>query len=218
MNYLSHAQAFLDRPTFALGTQLPDFLNMVNRRARARSKVAQTFVRAEDTFLAEVAAGVVQHHRDDHAFHNSLEFLGLQERLAERLRLQHPDPRGMRSWFTAHIAIEMLLDAAITRQYPERLERLYEIFRSVDGCQYRAAAETLTGRELPNFAEMHQRFLSERFLSDYGTDAGLFYRVNRILQRVGLEPFLDTQIAWVALARDWVEARRDNLLVVAPAL
>lgn len=214
MNYLSHAQHFLDRPAFALGTQLPDFLNMVNRRARARSKVAQTFVRAEDTFLADVAAGVVQHHHDDHVFHNSLEFLGLQERLAQHLRVQHPDPRGMRSWFTAHIAIELLLDAAITRRHPDRLERLYEIFQGVDECQFRAAAETLTGRELPNFTDMHQLFLSERFLSDYGTDEGLFYRVNRILQRVGLEPFQTAQIAWVAVARDWVEDRQERLLVV----
>ncbi|MBL8888968.1 MAG: hypothetical protein JNL67_03250 [Planctomycetaceae bacterium] len=212
MNYLAHAHRFLERPWFALGTLVPDFMNMVDRRARARRRQAAGLVSSADKFVGEIAAGVVQHHDDDHRFHNSSMFIKLQDQLSQHLRTTYPDPRGLRSWFVAHISIEMLLDRSIMEQQPALLDRLYQIFAEVDRHEFRHAVESITGRELPKFEPMHSFFLNERFLYDYKTDAGLFYRINRILVRVGLEPFHPEQIAWLPVAARLVTAAREQLL------
>ncbi|MDP1562856.1 MAG: hypothetical protein Q8M16_15875 [Pirellulaceae bacterium] len=212
MNYLSHAHRYLDRPAFALGTLVPDFMNMVDRRARVRRRQAEQFLDFPDDFVAELAAGIVRHHHDDHRFHNAPVFLGLQERLSQHLRTNCPDPRGLRSWFTAHIAIEMLLDWVIMDEQPKSLDRLYGLFTNVECQQFRQAVESIAGCELPRFDPMHQFFITERFLDDYQTDPGLFYRINRILSRVGLDPFEAEQIAWVPIARQWVAAEAEMLL------
>ncbi len=212
VNYLAHAYRYFSDSDFVLGTQVPDFLNMVDRKARARSKQAMLHLKSPDSFLSRVAAGVVQHHRDDQAFHGSSEFLMLQERLSAHLRSHSPDPRGMRSWFTAHIAIEMLMDGALHEQSPGILDELYSIYRRCDVQQFRQTVETLTGRSLPTLDKQYAFFLSEKFLYDYSTDAGLLYRINRILQRVGLEPFLPDQGQWVKVARSWVSNHLSTLM------
>ncbi|MBL8852480.1 MAG: hypothetical protein JNK57_00785 [Planctomycetaceae bacterium] len=212
MNYLAHAYRFLERPTFALGTMIPDFMNMVDRRARVRRRHAERLIDMPDLFVADLAAGIVQHHCDDYSFHNSPSFLELQEQLSRHLRTTVPDPRGLRSWFTAHIGIEMLLDWTIMDQYPDSLTRLYQVFEETDCRQLCRAVEWMAGCELPKFEPMHAFFLTERFLYDYRTDVGLFYRINRILVRVGLEPFQPDQITWVPIARQWVASAHDSLL------
>lgn len=212
MNYLAHAHRFLDRPAFALGTLVPDFMNMVDRRARARRRQAAKLVACADAFVGEIAAGVVQHHDDDDRFHNAPMFMQLQEQLSQQLRTTCPDPRGLRSWFVAHIGIEMLLDRSIMEEQPVLLDRLYQVFAEVDRYEFRQAVESITGRELPKFEPMYSFFLNERFLYDYKTDAGLFYRINRILARVGLDPFQPEQIAWVPKAHRLVAAAREQLL------
>jgi hypothetical protein len=212
MNYLAHAHRYLEQPVFALGTLVPDFLNMVDRRARVRRRQAERFVDSTDRFISTLAAGVVQHHNDDHSFHNAPVFLELQERIGGHLRTTFPDPRGLRSWFTAHIVIEMLIDWAIMVRQPHSIDRLYQIFAEIDRSEFRQAVEKLTGCDLPKFESMHTFFLTERFLYDYRTDEGLFYRLNRILGRVGLEPFQPEQITWIPVARNWVAEAHQALL------
>lgn len=212
LNYLAHAYRFLENPIFALGTQVPDFLNMVDRKARARKRNALQWIDADDPFVADLTSGIVQHHKDDDLFHNSIAFLKLQEQLSQHLRRFHPDPRGMRSWFTAHISIEMLLDWSLNEEDPERLGRLYQIFSGVNAEQLRGVVETVTKRDLPNFLRMHRFFIEERFLYDYSTDEGLLYRINRILDRIGLEPFQVGETRWAGIARQWVWDARQDLL------
>ena len=69
MNYFAHALPFLTDdcdPRFIAGLAVPDWLNVVNRKVKARSKLALGFLTAT-TSPAEksVARGVIQHHRDD---------------------------------------------------------------------------------------------------------------------------------------------------------
>ena len=40
MNYFAHGYAFLDDPYFLAGTAVPDWLSVIDRRMRARSKLA----------------------------------------------------------------------------------------------------------------------------------------------------------------------------------
>ncbi len=212
MNYLSHAFRFLDRPAFALGTQIPDFMNMVDRKARARRKLAVMHLDNDDPFFSELSAGIVQHHDDDHAFHSSLVFNRLNHELGAYLKAERPDERGMRSWFVGHIAVEMILDWSIWHRNPEMMDRLYKIFADVDVAKLTHCVQTITGKPLPTFEKMHGVFMRERFLYDYQEDAGLFYRINRIVERVGLAPFADADVYLMAQARELVDSQWQQLL------
>lgn len=229
MNYLSHAFRFLDQPVFCLGTQVPDFLNMVDRKARARRKLALAVFEAHqfdanqdanqeaqqdsrDSFIARLAAGIVQHHDDDQAFHASLAFTQINHQLGSYLKQHRPDPRGMRSWFVGHIATEMILDWSLSRRNPGMMDQLYKIFSDVSLPQFQDAVQIITGKPLPSFAKMHATFLREKFLYDYATDSGLLYRINRILERVGLEPFDDQDEFLMAEARQMVDSQYQSLL------
>ena len=212
MNYLSHAFRFLDQPEFAMGTQVPDFLNMVDRKVRARRKLARQYVQHDDPFLAKLAAGVVQHHDDDHDFHGSLVFTRLNHQLADFLRQQRPDERGMRSWFVGHIAVEMLLDWSLSSRFPELRDDLYDIYRETDPAKLRLAIEQITGKSAPRVEKMHAVFLRERFLYDYDTDDGILYRINRIVERVGLEPHDAADTFLMAEARRLVDNHWQALL------
>ena len=55
MNYFAHGRPFVDDPYFLAGTAVPDWLNVVDRRVRVRSKQARLFVDSADA--ARGAAG-----------------------------------------------------------------------------------------------------------------------------------------------------------------
>ncbi|MCH8922518.1 MAG: hypothetical protein IIA67_05150 [Planctomycetes bacterium] len=56
MNFFAHGRLFLDEPYFLAGTAVPDWLNVVNRRVRARRKASLAL--SEDSDPAVVAVVV----------------------------------------------------------------------------------------------------------------------------------------------------------------
>ena len=77
MNYFAHGLQFVQEPYVLAGTAVPDWLNVVDRRARVRSKAAMPFVDDPDDRTAAVARGVVRHHEDDAWFHRTRAFAEL---------------------------------------------------------------------------------------------------------------------------------------------
>ena len=61
MNYLAHGWRFVDQPYFLAGTAAPDWMSVIDRRNRLRSKAAERFVEDSDPQLAALARGVVHH-------------------------------------------------------------------------------------------------------------------------------------------------------------
>ena len=59
MNYFAHGRTFIDDPYFLAGTAVPDWLCVVDRRVRARSKPASDLIRDSDLRVAAVARAVV---------------------------------------------------------------------------------------------------------------------------------------------------------------
>ena len=118
MNYFAHARRFLDDPYMVAGTAVPDWLNVVDRRVRTRSKSAAPLVHDADPYLAAVARGVVQHHHDDAWFHQTAIFtrLNLHFTVEIRDRLEHE--AGLRPSFLGHILVELLLDAELIHDEP----------------------------------------------------------------------------------------------------
>jgi len=122
MNYFAHGRMFLDDPCFLAGTAIPDWMNVVDRKARLRAKLAAPFVDHPDPQLAAVAAGVMQHHHDDDWFHRTRIFAELNAQLTTEIRQAFPSDTSMRVRFLAHILVELLLDAALIEENPGQLD------------------------------------------------------------------------------------------------
>lgn len=212
MNYFSHGRAFVDDPYFLAGTAVPDWLNVVARRVKARSKHAQEFVEDADPRMAALARGVVQHHADDGWFHETAVFAELSWHLTARVRDALPPDDGLRPSFLGHILVELLLDAALIAEEPERLEAYYESLSAVDPEFVEQAVGRMATGVPERLAEFLPLFIQERFLWDYRDDGKLWVRLNQVMRRVKLPPLPETFRELLPEARRLVEHRKTELL------
>jgi hypothetical protein len=212
MNYFAHGRQFISDPYFLAGTALPDWLNVVDRRLRVRSKQAAMFVDVDDHDVARLAAGVVQHHADDAWFHNTSAFAELSLDFARRVRQTLPADDGFRPHFLGHILVEVLLDAVLIAADPDGLEAYYAALDSLKGERVAAAVNTIAPRPAVNLATFVGLFSRERFLFDYQDNVKLLFRLNQVMRRVGL-PLLPADFTGLLdELRDDVQRRQSDLL------
>ncbi len=212
MNYFAHGRHFVDDPYFLAGTAVPDWLNVVDRRVRVRSRQALLHVDSDDPQLSRVAAGIVQHCQDDAWFHQTPAFAELSLELCRLLRQELPADDGFRPHFLGHILVEILLDAVLIEAAPERLEAYYAAMSAVDGQRVQQAVNAISPRPVANLDAFIPLFSRERFLSDYADDAKLLFRLNQVMRRVGLPLLPPSLVALLSVARTKVAQRQADLL------
>lgn len=212
MNYFAHGRAFVDDPYFLAGTAVPDWLNVVARRVKARSKLAAEFVEDSDPRLAALARGVVQHHADDGWFHETTAFAELSWQLTVRVRDALPPDDGLRPSFLGHILVELLLDSILIDDEPERLEGYYAALSAVDPAFIQQAVGRMATGVPERLAEFVPLFIRERFLWDYADDGKLWFRLNQVMRRVNLPPLPEAFCELLPEARRLVERRKTELL------
>jgi hypothetical protein len=198
MNYFAHARRFLRHvgvhrerfgeafPYFLAGTALPDWLSVIDRRARIRRKRLPPFCETENPVTRAVAVGARQHLIDDAAFHRSEAFLLTLGEAAEQLRRNHPGQKH-RSFF-AHLMVEVLLDDTLIARERDLLEDYYRELERIDPERLAAEVAPMTGREVPELGRFVDLFRRGRILEDYADDAMLFFRMSQVMQRVGIGP------------------------------
>lgn len=244
MNYFAHALPFLDRPHFLAGTGVPDWLSVVDRRVRLRTRHAEAFCDHADPDVADVAAGVLQHLRDDARFHASRAFAEtsltltawVRDALSEKVdRHRLPErPFGcdvrteqvplsaagadtsMRPAFLGHLLTELLLDAALVADDPGRLTEYYRVLGRVAPDRVEAAVNRMAPCPTQRLGLFIGLFLRERILWDYLEDDKLLVRLNQVMRRVGLAALPDDFTALLPAARELVNERRDALLEGIP--
>jgi hypothetical protein len=212
MNYFTHGRQFLDRPYFVAGTALPDWLNVVNRRVRLRRKKVEPFLRSIDPIQQEIAAGVIQHHTDDDWFHRTRAFAELSLQFAVSIRDQLPKDDGLRPSFLGHILVELLLDDCLAQRDPKQLSTYYACLEHIEPPHVVDFVRRVTGRDAEGLAVFIPRFLRVRFLYDYAEDAKLLYRLNQVIQRVGLAKIPDAMAGLFPRLRGAVQQRATELL------
>jgi hypothetical protein len=212
MNYFTHGRAFVDSPYFLAGTAVPDWLNVVARRVKARSKRAQEFVDDADPRLAALAQGVMQHHADDGWFHETTAFAELSWQLTARVRDALPPDDGLRPSFLGHILVELLLDAALIAEEPGRLEAYYAALAAVDPAFVQHAVGRMATGVPERLAEFLPLFIREGFLWDYRDDGKLWVRLNQVMRRVNLPPLPEALCELLPEARRLIEERKSELL------
>lgn len=211
MNLFAHALPFLEDAWFAAGTCLPDWMSAVNRKIRLRSRKMALRTDDRDPVVAKVARGIVQHHQDDHWFHDTAAFVGLNLDFSLELRQQLPDADSLRSHFVGHILIEILLDDYLAAEFPGQLECFYERLGEIPGSRLQTVVENLAGECPIPLAEFFPRFLKSRFLFDYRDDLNLLRRLNQVMHRVGLA-------ALPPALSDWLPGARQRVRILAPEL
>jgi len=217
MNYFAHALPFLDDPYFAVGTGVPDWLSVVDRRVRLRIKSVEPFMVDPDSLAAAVAGGVRQHLADDAHFHGTRAFAETNLELVVLFRDVLDGETGLRPGFLGHLLAEVLLDAALVADHPDELQQYYRILESANTPAVEAAVNRMAPRPTERLATMITMFTGARILSDYQEDAKLLRRMNQVMHRVGLEPLPDGFIDVLPAAREIVAGRRKELLEGIPA-
>jgi hypothetical protein len=217
MNYFAHGRHFIDEPLYLAGTALPDWLGVVDRGARVRSRRAAEFIKDSDPQVATFARGIVQHHDDDRWFHGTQAFAELSLQLTVLCRDSLPGDAGFRPSFLGHILVELLLDSALAADDPARLHAYYAALESLDPAALEAIVNRITPRPVEHFGWFLERFCRERFLFDYAEDAKLLFRLNQVLRRVKLPALPESFTDVLATARQEVTLRQSELLEEATA-
>lgn len=217
MNYFAHALPFLDRPYFAAGTAVPDWLTVADRGARVRPKSAERLADAPHPETASVARGILQHIRDDRRFHQGRAFAELSLELTASVRDALGADAGFQPAFLGHLLVEVLLDASLVAEDPARLETYYRALDSVDALLVERAVNRMASRPTERLAAMISRFRRERILRDYLEDGKLLMRLNQVMRRVKFGPLPDRFREVLPEARRLVEACKSDLLEGIPA-
>jgi hypothetical protein len=216
MNYFAHGHAYISRPWFLAGTALPDWLGVVDRRIRLRSKVLGPLVEqrefGESSPERELAEGVLQHLRDDAWFHETAAFFQVTGGVAKLFRELLDGSDDHRPGFLGHLATELLLDSHLIAADPARLEAYYAAVDRIDPAVVARFVGRFTPHPVENVTEWIPLFTRERFLADYLDSARLLVRLNQVLRRVKLPGLPADSIACLDAARRMVSESADQLL------
>jgi hypothetical protein len=194
------------------GTALPDWLSVVDRKLRLRPQHLDVALTAAAPEAREIAIGVSRHFADDDWFHRTRAFAEVSATLGLLFRERLRGSDGFRCGFLGHIVTEMQLDALLILRDPVRLERYYDALDQVDPQVIAAVVGQLLGRPAGRLAEFIPLFLRERIFDDYPEPTRLLRRLNQVQRRVRLPELPEPAAAWLAEARDVVEARLTDLL------
>ncbi len=214
MNYLAHALPFLDRPYFAAGTSVPDWLSVADRGVRLRIKHVAPFVDDCDPVAAAVAGGVRQHLLEDARFHKTRAFAELSWRLTVMVRNVIGDECGMRPNFLGHLLVEILLDASLAGEDIKPLEKYYRLLDIIDPELVEVAVNRFAVKPSTRLALMIGEFRRQQVLWDYLQDDKLLLRLNQVMRRVKLPLLPADFVAILPAARQLVGSRKDELLGV----
>lgn len=213
MNFLCHAMPYFDEPMVAISTGIPDWLSVVDRKIRARGRLAAPFLESDDEAMRQVATGIMNHINDDRWFHGTAAFVETNLALAVSLREQLPGDEGFRPTFVGHILIEMLLDAFWLRDRPEIGHQYYDFFTEERAETIQRCVNQITGKPTDQLAPAIVRFKEARFLLDYLDHERLLFRLNQVMKRVKLPALPDSLLPWITQAGEMIESRRRQFLI-----
>jgi hypothetical protein len=217
MNYFAHAVPFLNHPYFIAGTAVPDWLAVVDRKVRIRSKHAVLLVDDPDPVIAAVAQGIRQHFLDDACFHEKRVFAELWLELTVLIRDALAGEGSLRPSFLGHLLVEVLLDASLIAEDTARLDAYYRAMESIDTERVQQAVNRMAPQPTPRLAWMIHRFCQERILWDYLNDDRLLVRLNQVMNRVRLGHLPERIRDILPDIRRRVDERKTALLEGIPA-
>jgi hypothetical protein len=212
MNYLAHAFRFLEDPYFVAGTNLPDWLNVVDRKVRVRTRQAQPLVTDPDHRTARTAAGISQHHWDDQWFHLTPIFQRLNLEFSVAIRELLHEQAGLRAGFLGHILVEIMLDWQIAEAHPGLLDEYYCVVATLDVQHLQQTVNRISRNPTDQLEAMVPRMVNAKFLYDYADDKKLLLRLNQVMRRVKLPELSEELLGFFPHARSTVQDHWQELI------
>ncbi len=212
MNYLAHAIRFLDRPEFVAGTAVPDWLSVADRKIRVRPKHVEPFLDHPELPLAELAAGIHQHHADDGWFHATRGFAEVTAILGKMFREAVGPGDGFRCGFLGHIVTEMLIDGVLIDDQPELLREYYDVVDRIEPAFVQQSVNRMSAVPTESLALFIRIYQREKILVDYQDSRRLWVRLNQMLRRVKLVPLPEAALTVLDDGRRLIRQRLDDLL------
>lgn len=211
MNYFAHAYLYLHEPYFVAGTAVPDWLSVVNRGMRLRPPAVAPHLENGDGVSRRVAAGILQHLKDDRRFHGTAAFSEALTAVLGEIRPALAEVR-IPPVFLSHLLVEVLLDAALVARLPDAVETYYRALEEVLPEVIAAAVSRMTHQPIPGLAPFIRLFCRERILFDYLQDDKLWMRLGQVMRRLGLPPLPEGLFERLPQLRELIAERQEGLL------
>jgi len=189
MNFISHY--FLDRDHtdsyFFLGVSTPDLISNYDRTIRLK-EATLPLIMENDASQAQLSFynGVLRHFEVDKMFHSSHFFRRETRYLSHALGRTFPHEQVDKSFFVAHILLELMLDRVLIRKHDYLLSAFYDHFRPSLIPPAVLLTEWVTNKHLPGYPDFLTQFSEKQFLYRY-VDMRYLVRVLRhILNKIGI--------------------------------
>lgn len=194
------------------GTAVPDWLSVVDRKVRFRPQHLGPWADSSGTLQAEVAAGTLQHLLDDDWFHATRGFVEVTGEMTQLFRERLGADDKYHCGFLGHVGMELLLDAILMERFPDHFVEYWQVLSTIDCHAVEGAINRMARQPTDRLAWFINLFRGEQVLRCYASDERLLIRLNQVLTRVRLSPLPSEATAVLAMSRNIVRHRIEDLL------
>ncbi len=197
MNFLSHFS--LDRlhpdSEYLVGVCIPDLLSIYDRKLRIRHLSHHLHFPAP---LQKFYLGVIRHYDTDKVFHTCEFFERETHIVSADLRKLFPDGSVKRSYFVAHVLIEILIDKILIAEDDKLVSDFYFHFQKIGVNRITEMAQALLDTPVSTFSGFLQKFMDNQYLYHYESYEYIIFVLKRIVGRVGIEEtaYMDSPVFW----------------------
>lgn len=139
----------------------------------------------------------------------SVAFYEITSEVAECFRKLPDQDDGFLPGFLGHITTELLLDRMLMEQFPEAIDRYYQVISGLPASEVQKYTNIMAAKQTDQLAKFINIFSEIQFLRDYLDSRQLLRRLNQVLRRVKLQPLPDgaentLHSAWeIIVQRGW---------------
>lgn len=190
MNLISHF--FLDKDQqnsyFFVGISTPDLVSNFDRSLRLRQadvfQMSHLYVdEAERAFYR----GMRRHFQVDGIFHDSTFFRKETSYLSLVLNKRFKAKGLTRSYFIAHLVLELILDRILIRNHDNLLFEFYRQFQKQDISHLVLLTEKAAKTQLPGYEDFLRRFTESQFMYRYVDMRYLLQVIRTLCRKVRIE-------------------------------
>ncbi len=190
MNLISHFYLDREHPEslYFVGIATPDLVSVFDRKTRL--KAANLPIIMENESSREQMSfynGILRHFEVDALFHSSEFFQTETQLLARQLKDTFGDKQVKRSFFVAHILLELILDRILILKDSELLYSFYKHFQNKDILKLVYFTEWACKKPLPGYAAFLWKFAEKKFLYNYTEWEFLVKVIENLLKKVGIQ-------------------------------
>lgn len=186
MNFLSHF--YLDRKVedapFIVGVCTPDLVSLYSREIRIKHL---PILPAHSPNYISFIQGIERHFKADKVFHSSDFFLQESHIVGDFLKQHFKDKGLKRSFFVAHVLVELMIDKVLIAQDKQLIPDFYAHFHQIGHLNIADMTQIAVAKEIDAYPAFIQKFLQNEYLYHYSDQDYIIYVLQRIVRRVGIE-------------------------------